>query len=164
MRGSRGRCFPRPQQPNLKPLRKMSFQQHKTANAQAMTERRSAVLEKVRELQRETPGMSFETAYAECAKLPEMKSVFDAMQQPAAMTVAGPSPEQKKASAQWAGKVQAAVHQRGISYDAAHEAMKAEEPQLHAAMSGSQGAGQFPKDEVFDATLLPARTQTPHRP
>ena len=138
--------------------------ENSTSNAQEMASRQVAVQEKIHALQRETPGLSYLDAFEACSKLPEMKSVFDAMHIPAALDAPPRDPAQQKAASQFLGKAQAAAHGRGIPFDVAWNAMRDEEPELFRAMQGGSDAAQVPKDQVFAATLSPLQGQDAHRP
>lgn len=129
----------------------MSHHPNRTTNA-AIAERQNAVQEKIRELQRANPSWSYDQAYAECKKQPEMLSTFVAMQNPAEIPdpakVQELSVAQRKAAAEFRGKVEAAAHQRGISFDQAWQSMKAEEPDLHAAMVGDNDPEKRLKEQM----------------
>lgn len=91
--------------------------------------------EKIRELQKANPEWSYDRAYAECQKLPEMKENFAAMQRPEAEQAPQRNPGIEKAVAKYKALVATAVHQRGFSYDDAWAAVRTEEPELYAQMS-----------------------------
>jgi transcriptional regulator with AAA-type ATPase domain len=122
-------------------------QTHRTQNAALTAENTSnaadrnfTVQEKIRELQRDDPSLSYDAAWEKVKTLPEMQRTFNAMTKPAEIQDPAKVQEipaaQRKASSKFRGLVQTAAAQRGISRDQAWQQMQEEEADLFAAMSG----------------------------
>ncbi len=118
-------------------------------------DRKFVFLDKLRVIQRENPDLSYDAVFTKtCNSLP---AVVAEMKQPERNPLFAPALaplKSKVASAKFSGLVQVAKQARSISFEAAWNAIRAEEPELYDAMcAGADPGGDAAKKDPWRTAI-----------